>query len=252
MDFNFLETYQNLPDEELIRIVAHAGQYQPAAVATARTLLAQRGITNQAIIEYQDKVSAAAVQKERKRNRWVADDSIQSAAELLDPNLRPNDFTVSIPLWIKLLLLAVLLLSTWLVYTDIRSFYLYFRFSDTSSPDVQFIVWTSLDIATLIAGLSLLWKGNKWGWILMAYILIVGVAIRFISIVGFFYSQSFPRALWIWMAWLLLYSVLLYGWFRERFIMMFKISKKDKIIALFLAFLFLLSQFLLYLPYFLE
>lgn len=245
MDFNFRETYQNLSDEELITIVANAEKYQPQAVAVARELLAQRGITEDAIIGYSEKV-AATTNQHKKTNRWSGDSSIRSAIELLDPSLRP-DTEQQQPRWMRLLFLGVLLYYVWHGYFQVRTL-CQFVFQTGMGPYMSYevILFTAGDLLLVLAGLFLSSRRHRWGWLIMAFLLAFSCSNRVLTLFTGAFGSFRVGITWLSLA--ALSGLLLYGWCKERVCSLFGVSRRDKTSAIAFAvgvtlFLFVVFRF---------
>jgi hypothetical protein len=162
MNFNFHEQYKDYSNIELLKIVRKLNEYQPEAVEAATSLLKEREISEtdiQQVDAYFNEIEAKAKLKSEKLNSYT-----EKAADFLQPIIKPGP-EVKPAKWLNILLLFIGLDYAWTFYNSIKRFVYFSRCDDCTFDVTMVLILVTLVYVPVI--FFLLFKKNRWGWILL-------------------------------------------------------------------------------------
>ena len=162
MNFNFHDQYKDYSNIELLKIVRQPNEYQTNAVEAATSILKKREISEtdiQQVDTYFNEIEAKAKLKSDKLNSYK-----EKAADFLQPIIKPGS-EVKPAKWLNILLLFIGLEYAWTFYNSIKRF-VYFSRCDGCTFDVTMVL-TIVTLMYIPVIFILLFKKNRWGWILL-------------------------------------------------------------------------------------
>lgn len=244
--FNFKETYKAYRTAELLNISRQPDRYQPDAIAAAQSLLSERTITEA------DEAEAKALQEPAKASRpafrWSPKLQAQSRTEEnLLGDLLPEAPAMWKPTrWQWILLILVLLQYAWYCYNDAK---LLWTEITGEMFSLRFSIFAFFDLLLTAFIFYLLYRGKKWGWILLfcySLFYVIMQVFNFSALLAFMRvgggATVLPGYLWR----VTLHSTLCLVLWREDIATAFNVSdelkKKAAIITLVLTLLFLVAS----------
>jgi len=170
MDFDFRAQYEGKDSEDLLDVLAEPNKYQPAAVAVARSILAERGVDVEAAF-----AERRAQWQAYQRSNIAAQPVPVTSAATAEWQVTVMDEVVEAPAvavgraqsWLNGLMILLALDVAWRGYSLGRWIYLVLSNSEVYSPSVLFTADTILIIvraAGLAGGLFLLYRRWPLGW----------------------------------------------------------------------------------------
>lgn len=162
MPFNFHDQFKDYSNVELLKIVRQPNEYQTDAVDAATSILKDREISENDILQvdtYFNEIEAKAKQKSDKINSYK-----EKAADFLQPIIKPGP-EVKPAKWLNILLLFIALEYAWRFYNSIKTFVSFNRCYDCTFDIAMVLTIVSLIYVPVI--FFLLYKKNRWGWILL-------------------------------------------------------------------------------------
>lgn len=162
MNYDFYQLYKGYSNIELLKIVKRAADYQPNAVAIATQVLGERQVSLeeiQFVEQYFNNIDNSTKAKKEKLNALKG-----KAADFFEPVLYPNQ-KVEPNKWLNILLLAISIQYTWLLFTIAKRLISLLN-CDYCSLDITFFaeLLTLLYVPLIF---FLLFKKKRWGWILL-------------------------------------------------------------------------------------
>jgi len=167
----FTELYQNLSNSELLKIIAESEKYNPIAVDTARTEIANRQLTEQELNEAKSKVTERENAKKREiEKRKLREEQIKEKSSTLFDTINPIQNGTQTPE--KIIRLTILIfgcLAVYRLYQQFGMFQIIFHegISDWDFSMVEYL----FPIIILPIAVILFCKRNKIGWILLSIFL---------------------------------------------------------------------------------
>lgn len=181
MDFNFLETYKDYSTAELLKIVQHPDDYQPAAVDAATQLLSKRQISEADVQQADEYVQIK--EQEAKKRAEKSNDYKAKTGELFEPFTNPEK---ELPArWIHYLLALIVLQYLWVLYTAFKHFVEFFNCSYCELNFYSVILIVSLVYIPVV--FYLIYKKRKSGWIVLFAINLFGLIMLLIPFVNIIY-----------------------------------------------------------------
>lgn len=163
MESEFYKLYQTYDSPELLKILRRAGDYQPDAVAAAEKVLAERTVSDeekeQADKYFRD-IEAIAKARQQKMDGYK-----NTVADFLEPVLQPTE-EMNPSKWLKFALLSIVIYYTWSFFETIRHFTNVFKYQPHHYFDIT-DAGALLDLVYVPVLFWLLYKKNRWGWILL-------------------------------------------------------------------------------------
>jgi hypothetical protein len=162
MYFNFHDQYKDYSNIELLKIVRQPNEYQTEAVEAATSILKERAISEtdiQQVDAYFNEIEAKAKLKSEKLNSYK-----EKAADFLQPIIKPGP-EVKPAKWLNILLLFIGLDYVWMFYNSIKRIVSVSRCKNCTF-DIT-IVFTIVTLIYVPVIFFLLFKKNRWGWILL-------------------------------------------------------------------------------------
>jgi hypothetical protein len=151
MNFDFLELYKDHTNIQLLQILENPESYQPSAVNAARELLAYRVVTD---------ADLAAVNPPVSETKVFEDESI---ADLVDRLTNPSSTTNK---WVLPFILLTVAWFGYLVCTYMyQMFHMYMLFGLSFGLKTLILCF---DAAYYTAFCILVFKKNRWGWLMLA------------------------------------------------------------------------------------
>jgi hypothetical protein len=158
---DFIGLYREYTNHELLKIIRDAGDYQPSAVAAARELLTQRGISN---------IDSAA-----KSIKVIADDGMAKEKIINKPSA-----DTALPEWSYFLFAVIVIVSLYTLFTTINSFNETFKSKyDDKSITLIMVVQPLLILLMFILLLQRKW----WGWAICFGLFLFKLTAVFLSFV---------------------------------------------------------------------
>lgn len=160
MDFNFSEKYESFSNTELLKIVREAHLYQPAAISAANEILAGREILDEEIAfvdQHFDKIKAAEERIPRLKQQYPI---LVPLLRLLTPGVPKT-----LQDWLNGIIILAGIKLLWQLYNEIMIIYSSIRFGFFPSSTNQ--VWMLGSIGYLFTTILLMYKKERWGWLLM-------------------------------------------------------------------------------------
>jgi len=154
MSFNFSESFKELSTEALLQILSKPENYQPEAITAARDILEVRGY----------RPGDQAVQASVNEPQGDMERDSSSVSELLEPYIQQNEHPHS-EQWLQILLVVLLLRLGWTLWhlaMNIRAF----GFFEDHHYMLVIFIRKYLDIIVAAIATWLLWRRNKWGWVI--------------------------------------------------------------------------------------
>ncbi len=188
MNFDFYEQYKQYSTVELLKIVKKAADYQPGAVEAARTLLAQRQISQHELEEADSLVNEEEKQAKAFSNK--INTYKEKAADFFEPIINPGTEVKPVK-WLNILLLFLGLQYVWIFYDIIKSLLHFLKCRYCSFDFTMFMLLINLIYIPLI--FYLLYKKRKWGWILLFADNLFVLIIRLGETYTFFKYQEFHQ-----------------------------------------------------------
>jgi len=163
MSFNFYERYREYSTPDLKKILAQAGNYQPAAVEAVTAILKEREQLSESTNE-DDPVPEAAGEVDGDTQAVSHQHWTEKIALLLKPVLQPVE-NIQPNRWLNILLLLLTLRLIWLAYGFFKLLYLLIGCEDCAM-DRYF--WMAILNAPFIGVvLYLMLKQRALGWMLL-------------------------------------------------------------------------------------
>ena len=185
MQSDFYNLYKDYSTTELLKILRQSADYQPDAVAAAEHLLNTREISEQDR-EYVDKhfqlIEESIKAREQKLQGYKA-----VVTDFLEPVLEPSA-PMNPAKWLKFVLLLIVISYTWSFYSTIVHFIHLFGYNDHHLFDVS----DSADVLNLVyvpIVFYLLFKRNRWGWMLLFADNFICIFSQFASLIPFYFYQ---------------------------------------------------------------
>jgi hypothetical protein len=170
MEFDFYNKYKDYATAELVKIIHQPDSYQPAAVEAANRIIAERGVTEEELLQ-------EAVSEEPQEE--IMPDGKQ--------NLLPESWEeTKPPLWVSIVFVVVALQIAWSFFTNFYSFYKEMRFGFFN---IDFFFYFFPIVYLPVTGYLLLKKYTA-GWILLfAWALLVVVTNAGYALLLIWYSN---------------------------------------------------------------
>lgn len=182
MTFDFQEQFKHSPTIELLEILHHPENYQPAAVDAASAILKERQVTVTALEQAKNAFDENDVNGQSKKERTVDDGE---TSYLLDSILQPQH-NARPAKWPVVLLVILAVPYLWILYVRGTHVLIFFRYVlecksngfDTSNEPVTIfsciasvmssqLVMNIFSVVYIPAIFYLVYKRRKWGWILL-------------------------------------------------------------------------------------
>ena len=188
MNFDFYEQYKEYSTVELLKIVKKAADYQPGAVEAAKTILAQRQITQHELEEAEHLIKEEEEQGKAFSNK--INSYKEKAADFFEPIINPGTEVKPVK-WLNILLLFTGLQYVWVLYDTIKSLLLFIKCRYCSFDFSIILLLVNLIYIPLV--FYLLYKKRRWGWILLFADNLFILIIRLGETYTFFKYQEFHR-----------------------------------------------------------
>ena len=189
MTMNYTEKFNEYTNVELLRIIDNPYDFQPDAVETASTLLANRQLSEEEIEIAKDEIEASKKEtftKEKKKKQF--EDSIKNISQTIIENVNPiqnkpltGDKTINI---ISIIFGGLFLIQLYKEFSMIS-----FMFSNNSAEWDLSMVFYFLPLIVLPTAIFLFYKRKKIGWL----ILTIFTTYSTISAIGLFYMTMKMR-----------------------------------------------------------
>lgn len=199
MDFNFHERYKDHSTSELKKILAQAGDYQPAAVEAVTAILNEREQLPESAIEDNPEVDThgdtGGGTNVAGRQPWT-----DKIALLLKPVLQPVQ-GIQPNRWLNVLMILLTLRLIWLAYGAFR---LCFLLIACEECEIDRYFWLALLNAPFVGlVLFLLLKQKALGWILLCCECVFMIT-NGLSQVYYYFKKNDPFDAGLWELWLFL------------------------------------------------
>lgn len=229
MPLDFKKEYEQLSNEELLKIVRQADQYQREAVATAQEVLNTRDVTE----EEENKVdrhfyNIEAEKQAVKDTKEAAKKAVSSKLQEVVNPFNNNDGKPKPVLWLNMFIIAWVGLYLWKLPGDIKILY-YIIQADYDFVWDHFFIFLILRMFFIPLTSILLYKRSLWGWKLLSFYSIfqLGMALPIIlgMIKGSHLSSGTSTQFFIGCGF---YSLLVYFLFKPEITALFKVTKSIK------------------------
>lgn len=181
MTNKFETLYRSYTTIELLKIVKRPDDYQPEAVATALKILEQREVNDQDHLSAEAHFAEiAAAENEKQAKIDLAKKEVGSWFEIFQPGteIRADN-------WVKGFLLLVVVESLWSMYKAGKSWYFFMACKSCRLEPA--VVLQGLTFFYLPLVIFLLYRRQKWGWILLFFDNIFSGLSAIVSLILFFY-----------------------------------------------------------------
>lgn len=176
---NYLQAYKDYSTFELLKIVKRPGNLPREAVTAATEILKERPVSIEDLTElnqyFRDQDNAA------KAEKGMHSELKTTSADIFAPLL--PDETAQPPKWLHLLILVMALHYAWTLYTAVTQLLFLLRCSDCAHLVLRYV--TFLPLLYVPYAFYLLFKRNRWGWIILfadnLFLLISGVFVSYSS-----------------------------------------------------------------------
>ena len=162
MNFDFYQQYKHYSNIDLLKIIKRPDDHQPAAVVVARQILDSRILTPEEIAfvdkYYQDIENTLENRKEK------IDAYKNKVTSFFEPVINPSE-KVDPGKWAKILLLIIGLQYAWSLFNTAKGLIRFLKCSYCSFDFTYLFELLTLLYVPII--FFLLYKRNRWGWILL-------------------------------------------------------------------------------------
>jgi hypothetical protein len=162
MKLNFLETFKDQSNIDLLKITLRPNEYEQEAVEAATKILQEREVPEDeitAVKNYYDEMDSKQQSWEGKINSFK-----KRTSDLVEPIVNPSS-EINPSRWVNLFLIATVVLYLWFLYRLVRHF-IFLMQCQTCHIDVSDFIEFS-GIVYIPVTFYLIWKKKKWGWILL-------------------------------------------------------------------------------------
>lgn len=160
---DFFEKYKSYSNTKLLRIIDNADDYQPAAVETAKKVLADRQLSDEEIASARNELAVEQQEKlKQEQKKQVVDEKFKTVIENLNPLTTESLTTDKIIKAITVLYGGILLYQLYKEFDMLR-----FLFTDSTAVWDFSVVLYYLPLVLLLIGTLLFYKKNKRGWLLL-------------------------------------------------------------------------------------
>lgn len=188
MNFDFYTQFKEYSTVELLKIIQKAADYQSEAIKAAKTILAEREITQNELDQAQNIV------KEEENRANALSNKISSykekTADFFQPILNPGTEVKPVK-WLNILLLFIGVQYLWILYETIKGLLAFLACRYCSFDIFTFLMLINLLYIPLI--FYLLYKKRRWGWILLFADNLVSLIMRLGESYTFFKYQEFHQ-----------------------------------------------------------
>ena len=176
MDIDFFEKYLNSTNTELLMIIEQADDYQPKAVDTAKKILETRIVTDAERLFVINELNSVKEREIKKKEK--VDKIISQATELIEPFMNPKE-KFDYGKWFYILCICLASEYIFISYSSIKYFIGFWSCDSCEFGINEFLQLINLIYIPLF--IYLLFKRNKWGWILTLFTSIFVISSRLSS-----------------------------------------------------------------------
>jgi len=178
MNQEFYVYYSTLSTVELLQIEANRQNYQPEAVEAALLVLQSRTVTNE---DHQALADMAAAENEQAQRKKEKREALKTLAIKVADTTRPGPEKTGRQL---IILFCIGLAICYLLSTPRTIRYTYYAFTHGAFTDPYMYTLLLGPIITSFQ-IYLLYKQNKWGWLITAFLYTVSLLVSTIGLLRF-------------------------------------------------------------------